>query len=326
MPLSNRNAPLTGRRKRHFEDLRKHHVPRYLFRTWSSTSGGGSKISINSETEIVPPAFVKGAGHKFYEMDEDYIERMARNHYSGLHEPLTEFSSWTASLHFAFIYAEWMYGEARRDVHVAIIDTKQLDGEVLAWHCPHIMKTTGNHEFLVHGRISGKGYRAVKYKDILAAGLKRIVPELTKPFIWSDSTPRTNIFLDPAKTVTDHEMESVQAVSALFGDLSFPVAVACLTLRPRPGLKRKRRYLGFSASIELTSNEMNVIMRGLSYPEIPDDLACERWLFPGMVDTRQFQDVRQWIAMLGALAKYKKRKFFQRPSGKHDSLLSQQPA
>ncbi|KAI4931929.1 uncharacterized protein J4E92_003827 [Alternaria infectoria] len=169
--------PITGDRKAYFEDFRKNHIPQFLFRTWSSNSSGGSEHATNSVKEIIPHGFMKKAsGSGFYDKPESELFKMVRDHYDTESVFTSEFSSWTASLHLALCYAgsiEEEYGP-----HVAIMDTHQLDGDVLVWHVPHLFKPDGLHEYLAHGPIRGIGYKAVSYKTLMSAGLAQIFPEL----------------------------------------------------------------------------------------------------------------------------------------------------
>ncbi|KAF2249422.1 hypothetical protein BU26DRAFT_405716, partial [Trematosphaeria pertusa] len=197
MVLRSNHGPIPGVFKDELEHLRKDHVPRYLFRAWSTRNGGGPDVSVNSLKEIVPPAFVRHEGHKFYDMDENHIKIITEAHYHGWSSPFTEFSSWSHSL--ALVIGFYKH---RKDTHIAVMDTQQLDDDVKVWHCPHLGKRFNNYEFLVHGPIRGRGYKAVPLEKLLQAGL-------------------------------EIDLEIVGNVASLFEHLRVPVAAALLTILPR---------------------------------------------------------------------------------------------
>ncbi|KAH7081214.1 hypothetical protein BKA63DRAFT_486964 [Paraphoma chrysanthemicola] len=119
------NIPITEERIQHFENHRVDFVPQYLFRAWSAKSGDGYPTTINSETEIIPAAFVHGRKvPDFYIRSEAELYSIVYNHCGGRFFP-SEFSSWSASLHLVLVYASSM--PLADDPHVAVMDTHQVE-------------------------------------------------------------------------------------------------------------------------------------------------------------------------------------------------------
>jgi hypothetical protein len=302
--------------------LRKNNVPRYLFRMWSSASGG--HVSINTPTEIVPPAFNrKGSAPRFYSMPEDEARTMATNHYHGKRAPLTGFSSWAASLHLVLCYADYERS-GDRDAHIAIMDTQDLEGEVLVWHVPHLLNGVGEHEYLAYGCIRGRGYKAVPYNALLGKNLKELFPEV-KTISSMDHFGhklRAQMFAKDAMPISDTEFEITRRIASLFGPLFLPIATAILTLRPRYSqdkhkiATRMRFFTSDTGSLinkapnswvskflieefDQGPNSVHSIMDGLRRPNMPPDLTSQAWLKrPDYINTYGFPDVQQWIILL----------------------------
>ncbi|KAF2653987.1 hypothetical protein K491DRAFT_680030 [Lophiostoma macrostomum CBS 122681] len=299
-PLEVKNVPIQGARREYFEDARKNHVPRYLFRAYAYTSGGGPTISRNSVTEIVPPAFLQNgypARHAawedsintFYNMREGDIENMARKHYQGdTRNPPTGFSSWASSMLLALCYAQYLMKEGHAGgVHIAVMDTKQLDREVPVWHVPLSPRTRRPRDMS-------------KVFDLL--------PELRKHFKMSFGHDlRASIFQSKSQRLDLKSLAIIRDIASLFGSLCLPVAVALINTRPRPWMEDNNEQQ------HLTDEDLGLILEGLGAPTIPTGLSKETWLVQGMVDTHigqgmvdthDFPDVRQWIKFLRVLVQY----------------------
>ncbi|KAI4634126.1 uncharacterized protein J4E87_001296 [Alternaria ethzedia] len=296
--------PITGDRKAYFEDFRKNHIPQFLFRTWSSNSSGGSEHATNSVKEIIPHGFMKKAsGSGFYDKPESELFKMVRDHYDTESVFTSEFSSWTASLHLALCYAgsiEEEYGP-----HVAIMDTHQLDGDVLVWHVPHLFKPDGLHEYLAHGPIRGIGYKAVSYKTLMSAGLAQIFPELSETDLadWGMSLRDQMFNGPPIPLPTDNieksdEMKQIRSIANLYGRLYLPVATSLMCLRLRP-------WLGSRAEGEVALDKVANLFANTKPAK---GISRGNWLCEGVVLTESpmgphnFPDVRQWIKLLRAIS------------------------
>ncbi|KAI4931591.1 hypothetical protein J4E85_004185 [Alternaria conjuncta] len=258
--------PITGDRKAYFEDLRKNHIPQFLFRTWSSNSGGGSEHATNSVKEIIPHGFMKKAsGSGFYDKPE-----------------------------------KEEYGP-----HVAIMDTHQLDGDVLVWHVPHLFKPDGLHEYLAHGPIRGIKYKAVSYKTSMLAGLAQIFPELLETDLddWGMSL-RDQMFNGPPIPLPkdniekSDEMKQIRLIANLYGYLYLLVATSLMCLRLRP-------WLGSRAEGEVALDKVANLFANTKPAK---DISRGNWLCEGVVLTESpmgphnFPDVRQWIKLLRAIS------------------------
>ncbi|KAI4914719.1 hypothetical protein J4E90_004751 [Alternaria incomplexa] len=218
--------PITGDRKAYFEDLRKNHIPQFLFQ-------------------------------------EEY------------------------------------------DPHVAIMDTQQLDGDVLVWHVPHLFKPDGLHEYLAHGPIRGIGYKAVSYKTLMSVGLAQIFPELLETDLddWGMSL-QDQMFNGPPiplpkdKIEKSDEMKQIRSIANLYGHLYLPVATSLMCLRLRP-------WLGSRAEGEVA---LDKIANLFANTKPAKNISRGNWLCEGVVLTESpmgphnFPDVRQWIKLLRAIS------------------------
>ena len=270
-------------------------VPRYLFRAFDESSGGGPERSIINATEIIPRGFMNGRQVTgFYEKPEKQLHAMAHAHFLADQDVLTEFSSWAASLHTVLCYAytcSLEYG----DVHVAVLDREKLDGEVRIWWVPHLLdpeEHRGEHEYLAHGFIRGPGYAAVPFKNLMVGGLcPTVFPELSdwgtgKIPDFGDGL-RYKMFNDELVGYYDYQTERIRHIGSLFGDLALPVMLALLTLRPR--------YLA-QASVPVNdapmahSDFVDWLITALDIQTLEFDPGEEDWCQPGVVYTREEGD------------------------------------
>jgi hypothetical protein len=237
-------------------------------------------------------------------MDESYIYEMAYGHYRGSHEPLTGFSSWAASIHLVLCNAAYIKNDlAETDVHVAVMDTYQLDDDVHVWHVPHLIDfgdggSNGNHEYLAYGPIRGKGYKAVPLEELVQ--LADLVPDIRNGSNFGYRR-RAALFRAGPKDVKEPKfLDSVKMTASLFGHLSLPVAIALINFHRRPWMREDpiRR--------DPTEEEVDVVLEALGNPEIPSDWVDMAWLQkPDMVDTKTFPDVQQYIDFLRSLLRQK---------------------
>jgi len=242
----------------------------------------------------------------FYEKPESELYRMVATHHGNDKRPWlsSEFSSWTGFLHLALYYARSI--DAKYDPHVAVIDTRQLDGEVLVWHVPHLYYEGGLHEYMAHGPIRGIGYKAVSYKTLMSAGLANVFPELgvvKGDELDFDIDLRKQMFNGPPIPFPEDEMENsddikqIRKIADLYDHLSLPVATSLICLRPRPWVRSQPEG---RAALEQAAK----LFAGA---ELPRDFERGNWLREGMVltespmDSMTFPDVRQWIELLRAI-------------------------
>jgi hypothetical protein len=277
-------------------------------------SAGGPNISTNSVEEVVPPLFKKNGTENCpigpYSLSEREFIHMARQHYASQHWPLSEFSSWSASLHLVLCYARNLTCKERTHVLVAIIDTNLLNN-VFVWHFPHLGirggRAAGRHEYLAHGPIRGEGYKAVRYRDLMEEGLKLLFPEHTRitqahyAKEWEHMFRfqlREDMFTKVA-ACTFHKMEAHLAarLAALFpGQFAVVFCAALISLR-------KREWIGSEPDFKDMLRLGQAL--GKFFPPTPRAFPNENeaWLQPGMVDTAHFPDVKQWIDFVRAVVR-----------------------
>jgi hypothetical protein len=324
--------PITGGRKARLEsrshtivlclslthlilELRENTVPRYLFRAWSNRSGGGSAHATNNLEGVIPHGFMKGKGRRFYERPESDLYKMAIDHYTGSKQSSSEFSSWTASVHLVLRCAEHL-GETN-NTHIAIMDTEDLDEEVLVWHVPHFLDARGVDEYLAHGRIAGHGYRAVSLKVLKAKGLTEVFPEIAMRVCdrhnnccgWGLCV-RQEMFSGVPRHLETHELDQIITLAGLFGHLALPVAAALVCIRPRPWLRRRRgiwtRLLQGCRAALPKDQTVSEVARRYEGAGKSINLRTETWLRHDAVDTGKsydddYPDIRQWIDLLRAI-------------------------
>ncbi|KAH6644290.1 hypothetical protein C7974DRAFT_439610 [Boeremia exigua] len=299
-PLQRADTPFTSERKKHFEKLRRENVPRYLFRAWSSKSGGGPERVINSKTQVVPRLFLPANSYRareFYALTEREALDMATRHYTYSYDVISGFSSWSASLHLVLCYAQSMVDRGFRDVHVSVMDTQDLDYEVLVWQCAHLLGS-GQHEFLAYGPVQGRGYRAVRYSVLVLQGIYGLLPQLQDGSYRSQATLfqfgygiRSQTFKKAIQPVTLEQLETAGRIARMFGPQIFPVLTALLCLVPRPWL-RSRSGITFTLREQIKCSIERAgalhILKGLK-PEL--------WHKSGYVQAKDFPDVQQWIRL-----------------------------
>lgn len=253
---------------------------------------------INSTSEIVPHRFMPYSdGEKtFYKLPEKRIESMARTHYEGDQRGLTGFSPWAASLHLVLCYANSMRAEEKP--HIAVMDTQNV-GDVLVWHCQPLLGR-GNEEYLAYGPIRGRGYRAVPLEDLRLFGLYTLCPELRGAYRQDAGFQfgvqwREKIFQDAPTAITDGQVKLAERIAICFGSLCPPVLMALLCLEPR---------LQFDPATGIrTTGDIARRLRKTIEQAAPSQYLMnlktkqESWYFKGVVDTKDFPDVRQWITL-----------------------------
>ncbi|CAN9480184.1 unnamed protein product [Alternaria alternata] len=265
-------------------DLRENNVPRFLFRMFHWQSGGGPGLAINNATEIVPRGFINGnKGSSVYGKTEKEI-------------------SWAASLHAVLCYARDT--RADWDPHVAVIDRRRLEGEVLVWWVPDLLGAKqGDIEYLAHGCIRGRGYTAVPFEQLVTNGLYSLFPELeawkknrTNGMPFGRKLRKRMFDRAPPVDISTEDIATAKKIGTLFGELALPVMAALLCIHPREAT-------GFK--------EMAVrVIESLGTRQVEFELATGFWAHPGATYTRKtryrdtgrwYPDIEQWIKLLRAI-------------------------
>ncbi|KAF9701406.1 hypothetical protein EKO04_001079 [Ascochyta lentis] len=243
----------------------------------------------------------------FYATPERTLHKMAHAHFDGKHKPLSPFSSWAASLHLVLCYASSLRG----DTYVAVIDTEMVDGEVLVWHVPHLIPES-NDEYLAYGVMKGAGFVAVPLLK-MKEKLHQVFPELKKrdnymdePFSFGFDLRKRMFEVENVGKPDAKMLKNIGQISLLFGDLQYPVATALLCARPWSWTKRDAdsgRSVPPTGELERMLHIMKIAVK-------PTWLESQLpWLqygavqtTPGLDDSRDFPDVRQWIDLLHAIS------------------------
>jgi hypothetical protein len=235
----------------------------------------------------------------FCELPDSFLHQMARNHYRGVDTP-SGFSSWIASLHAVLCYAKFMKPHNLHDSHVAVMDTHNLDNEVLVWHSPHLGIGVTNHEYLAFGLITGNRYRAVSLSALEDHCIDSLFPENRGLEMFGD-TLRANMFQAPATDIWQADLDAFRVIGLLYGNSAFPVITALACLRPRIW-RNWRNADGVDA--QWPSPQENIAMFGCDWKMdyAPEGLHEAPWLAVGMIETNGSPDVQQWIDLMTMFA------------------------
>jgi hypothetical protein len=262
---------------------------------------------INTTNEIVPHGLMQHGCPSFYDHSESYIHSLVGAHINMKSIPLTEFSSWAASLHAVLCYGAYMT-QINDGVYISVIDTKQLQ-DVVVFNTAHLIaepyKPHRVIEYLAHGRINGWGYKAVSLQEMADAGLPDLFPlevcKLRQPVRERLQTGasgfklRQAVFSKRPRLISDRELNAASRVSALFGSLALPVMTALLCLKPRSW--QKCRAGGMTTDAQDIGKVLGAVRRLLM-------IANGTWLQTSMVYTLESPDIDQWIDLLYAIVQY----------------------
>ncbi|KAK4949235.1 hypothetical protein LTR10_011851 [Elasticomyces elasticus] len=135
-------------------------IPRYLFRAWSSTSGGDPRL--NTRDAITPHAFVNGDGPaSFQDLPEAQIRSLWNDHFGGA-GVTSCFSSWSQSLQVSIA------GYGHSHGYLSIVDTQKLASHNFVAYT-HSYQSFGLdgcwYEYYIFGTVSGDAHRAVRLQD-----------------------------------------------------------------------------------------------------------------------------------------------------------------
>ncbi|KAI1081084.1 hypothetical protein F5B20DRAFT_579463 [Whalleya microplaca] len=182
-PPSQPSSRYTAARAR----LDSQELPRFLFRGFSSRSGGGFDPRLNNEDGIIPHAFLNGeAPTSMYNID--YVKDVIDGHTHHRHIR-TPFSSWAAQLSVALRYIGGDFGP---NSYIAIFDMRQKEPHNEVYFLPELYEAglasdeTLNHEYLVYGPVRGPAYRCAKGSDIVAMGFDAACLKTQAPLTRND--------------------------------------------------------------------------------------------------------------------------------------------
>ncbi|THX16503.1 hypothetical protein D6D13_01288 [Aureobasidium pullulans] len=284
--------------------------PRYLFRVWSSNSGGDS--TLNTTSAVTPHAFAPdyNTGHNsIFEMKSKWFIKNLIGHFRAQRIP-SEFSSWTASPVFAIRVAFHFAERKRPNVHIAIVDTEKLKDTnmilsvlstepVFRSHSPdHVeMILDIEYEYLIHGVVDGEAYKAVALTALSECGLSDYFSGMRgDPAPYSNWIGRHRIFKlpGPAMPLSPTEAKSLLNIAGLYGKPShIPFFVALVCCKLRPGLLTKPDL-----------SEINKIIKLLGgHNQIPD-WSASRGVFCNNIYYLKYDDGRQMQIIMRALNYY----------------------
>ena len=280
-------------------------VPRILFRAWSNSHGkfSGSHKGLNTTKAITPLAFFKGCGRSsVYDLTKKEFSDMAFAHLNGLRTPLTELSSWTASLSFAMSGA----GHARHPgAHISIIDTKDLWNQNQIFFVPDLDflrpgEMRYDHEYLAHGVIRGLSYRALPLDTLITAGFNTVY---TQPSMMTDWRQEQQV----ANSMST--IRQARKVGEQYGEnFALPMTLALLC-------KVESRF-----DLHVTAMpKKQVIVDGIAGLGVPDDWITDDTVVKDIVSTRNWPDVEQLIKLMRAVAQAHEKEVKSDRVGRHSN-------
>ncbi|KAH0361208.1 hypothetical protein KCU65_g8918, partial [Aureobasidium melanogenum] len=287
-------------------------IPRYLFRMWHRGSGGDTQL--NTIDTITPHAFLNRRDHPVvYDMTaEQFIDNTTR-HLLGNYTVVSEFSSWSASLKFVLRYATTQ----RFTAYIAVVDTLRLqNGDANATsHVPALKRIFGHHEscqnwnngrgfdygrydweYLVHGVVQGKAYKAVPFDKLCWNGLLNYLPELRQSVdAWHadrDSLP------DPVVPFDVREFRQLKTIAELFVTVSRFQTVMSIVLYCCKKRSIYHTYLGPREQYEISF----ILGDRDNVPHNWYDLRL-RWFKPKVYDY-VYEDTQHMIDMMQKIHTY----------------------
>ncbi|KAI0378991.1 hypothetical protein F5Y04DRAFT_283361 [Hypomontagnella monticulosa] len=207
-----------GLSEEQWEDLEasQEALPRFLFRGFSPSSGGDSRL--NTTTRIIPHAFIGGKQPtSIYDIPQ--LKRNIDDHVCG-RIGNSEFSSWTSWLAKAMHYAR----RSQRS-YVAMIDRKLMPN-VKIYHVPdlynaELVTIKKDWEYLVYGPVSGPGLYCVAYTDIMNAGYRLLAGvsrdgTFLKTLAFESVRAKVGVAKNLARMFCDKYPDVVVALTAAF--------------------------------------------------------------------------------------------------------------
>lgn len=243
----------------------------------------------------------------FYNKSEAELYSLASGHLHGFTYPLTQCTSWAASLHAVLCYATYL-SNRHYPIWVAIIDTSQLPG-VLVFYIADLIGYA-DLEYQAYGHIHGPGYKAVEFDSFFHAGLLKLFSELDdlsvshQPRLKLEAFGyylRQKMFHDSAhlRPIEHEEVNAAVSIGYLFKGLGLPVASALICLRPRLWLNDAFVCADSDTNVQRFLDEIPLSEDMLSY--------TAPWLQLGIVNIGDFPrnclDVEQWIVLMEFFAR-----------------------
>ncbi|CAD0029676.1 unnamed protein product [Aureobasidium pullulans] len=261
--------------------------------------GGNSEL--NTTSAVTPHAHYHKANHaSVYDMTRREFIVNTSVHLVGSDEVLSEFSSWSHSPYFAFHHAK-NRNKQSGTAHVAIIDTEELASSNPAFHVPVLGKIlnlyepyTYDEEFLIHGVIKGKFYKAVPFAKLHDLGLITQLPALK---LHNHAFGRGATYALPKEVIpySVSELSGLQRIALVYGTtFAIPFAIVLFCCKRRPG---------FFSTLE--ASDLNKIASVLGGREkVPLQWAGSRSVFCDGVVPEKYQVSEQMVNLMRALHEY----------------------
>ncbi|KAK6196879.1 hypothetical protein LQW54_011082 [Pestalotiopsis sp. IQ-011] len=150
-------------------DSRQSSLPRFFFRGFNASSGGGFDPRLNSKEGIVPHGFLGGLQPtNMYTIPA--LSTMIHAHLRESSSIQSQFSSWSAHLPTAILFAR-----NTPTSHIAILDSRLMEGHVEVHHSVDLRKArltsdAYDDEWLAYGPIKGAAFRCVHVGEITKIG------------------------------------------------------------------------------------------------------------------------------------------------------------
>ncbi|KAI1329160.1 hypothetical protein F5Y16DRAFT_397627 [Xylariaceae sp. FL0255] len=169
---------------RSLECMSRRFLPRFLFRGFTKSSGGGVNVDarLNSEQGIIPQGFLDGKEPtSIYDIPN--LPQMLDDHLSGKTGPdvQTQFSSWAPTYQDARIFAEGM------NPRIAVLDTSKMAGGSGIYNVSELVRVglvppdnSYSWEYLIYGPVRGEGYSCT---DVIEIERDNNIPRLQYPQI-----------------------------------------------------------------------------------------------------------------------------------------------
>ncbi|KAK3718538.1 hypothetical protein LTR37_005042 [Vermiconidia calcicola] len=264
----------------------------------------GGRKGLNKPTAITPLACKTGRGKRsVYDLRSEEFTEMAVAHLTGGKRPVSEVSSWAASLLFTYTFCRTLDDssdtEQKREalldhVHISIIDTKALGDSYPAFFVPALdFLAPGRmgryvHEYLVHGVVQGPAHKAVPLRTFVS-----------QPMEYSAYDDFDSLALCPLPIGRKAVSEARTVGEAYGSTFALPMTLARLCLD-----KRDDHLFRRGVPVE----QLGAVLLGTMGLRIPQDWDTDETIMTNIVYTKDFTDVVQFIRLMRMLVKYCQRK------------------
>ncbi|KAF3917424.1 hypothetical protein ABW21_db0206926 [Orbilia brochopaga] len=179
----------------------------------------------------------------FFNTDLDKM-RVLEGHLSGQRPARTDgaysqFSSWAASLALVL-----QYGHCRATAGglICILDRYNLPKNTKVYHCPAMQRaglcdSPYDHEYLVHGVVEGRGFKAVPVQRLIDLSVYVEIPCVMPQSVrywWGQCVQSEWERIFTPKALTEAQVKKLRKAAEEFGrDFTIPMLAALLTLDRR---------------------------------------------------------------------------------------------